>query len=216
MSAASSAHYGEMFPSDDVVPTAPVIHAGDIPLQPLSEKGTTTVLSSSVFEGNVTISMPPPKPGVVFFILLILAAVWTLAGAAFFGLFFFLYEHYQAAIWALASGIFSGGVLHLQILHLAKRLDLWHDVHTLGGLKVLGVIVSTTSLVSSATYWALVVIRHESFSITAGKLYPAAILSTTTLVWGLLLYGSARHCQKRVAQAHPGLLSYGGFGSPDA
>uniref|UniRef100_A0A1E1XI60 Putative conserved plasma membrane protein n=1 Tax=Amblyomma aureolatum TaxID=187763 RepID=A0A1E1XI60_9ACAR len=216
MSVASSAHYGEMFPSDDVVLEAPVIHVGDIPLQPLSEKGTTTALSSSVLEGNVTIRMPPPKPGVFFFILLILAAAWTLAGAAFFGLCFFHYKHYQAAIWALASGIFSGGVLHLQILHLAKRLDLWHDVHTLGGLKVLGVIVFTTSLVSSATYWAFVITRHEGFSMAPGKLYPAAILSTITLVWGLLLYGSARHCQKRIAEAHPGLLAYGGFGAPDA
>lgn len=215
MSGASWAHYVEMFPSDNVVSAAPVIHV-DIPLQPLSEKGTTTALSSSVLEGNVTISMPPPKPGVFFFILLILAAAWTLAGATFFGLCFFLYKHYQAAIWALASGIFSGGVLHLQILHLAKRLDLWHDVHTLGGLKILGLIVSTTSLVSSATYWALVVTRHEAFSVTSGQLYPVAILSTVTLFWGLLLYGSARHCQKRIAEAHPGLLAYGGYGIPDA
>uniref|UniRef100_A0A023FMM8 Putative conserved plasma membrane protein n=1 Tax=Amblyomma cajennense TaxID=34607 RepID=A0A023FMM8_AMBCJ len=210
MSAASSAHYGEMFPSDDVVPGAPVIHVGDIPLRPLSEKATTTAaLSSSVFEGNVAISMPPPKPGVFFFILLILSVAWTVAGAAFFGLCFFQYKHYHAAIWALASGIFSAGVLHLQILHLAKRLDLWHDVHTLGGLKVLGVIVSTTSLVSSATYWAFVITKHQGFSMVAGNLYPPAILATVTLVWGLLLYGSARHCQKRVAEAHPGLLSYG-------
>ncbi|KAK8774439.1 hypothetical protein V5799_011022 [Amblyomma americanum] len=118
-------------------------------------------------------------------------------------------SHHCSDVTVLARGIFSGGVLHLQILHLAKRLDLWHDIHTLGGLKVLGGIVSTTSLVSSATYWAFVITRHEGFSMVAGNFYPAAILSTVTLVWGLLLYGSARHCQKRVAEAHPGLLAYG-------
>lgn len=207
-----------MYPSEEAVPAAPVIQAGDfIPLQPLSEKGTTTGLSiSSAFEGNVTVNMPPAKPGVFFFALLILAAAWTLAGVAIFGVCFFFYKHYHAAIWALASAIFAGGVLHLQILHLAKRLDMWHDVHTLGGLKVLGVIVSAGSLVSSTAYWAFVITRHEVFSMASGALYPPAILSTITLLWGLLLYGSARHCQKRVADAHPSLLAYGGYGTPDA
>ncbi|XP_065286895.1 uncharacterized protein [Dermacentor albipictus] len=207
-----------MYPSEEAVPAAPVIQASDfIPLQPLSEKGTTTGLSiSSAFEGNVTVNMPPPKPGVFFFGLLILSAAGTLAGVGIFGVCFFFYKHYHAAIWALASAIFAGGVLHLQILHLAKRLDMWHDVHTLGGLKVLGVIVSAGSLVSSTAYWAFVITRHEVFSMASGALYPAAILSTITLLWGLLLYGSARHCQKRVAEAHPSLLGYGGFSTPHA
>lgn len=208
-----------MYASEEVVPAAPaVIEAGDfIPLQPLSEKGTTTGPSiSAAFEGNVTVNMPPPKPGVFFFFLLLLAVAWTLAGVGIFGVCFFFYKHYHAAIWALASAIFAGGVLHLQILHLAKRLDMWHDVHTLGGLKVLGVIVSVGSLASSTAYWVFVVTRHEVFSMAAGALYPPAILSTITLLWGLLLYGSARHCQKRVAEAHPSLLTYGGYGTPDA
>lgn len=207
-----------MHPSEETTPAAPaVIEAGDfIPLQPLSEKGTTTDLSiSAAFEGNVAVNMPPPKPGVFFFVLLLLAIAWTLAGVGIFGVCFFFYKHYHAAIWALASAIFAGGVLHLQILHLAKRLDMWHDVHTLGGLKVLGVIVSAGSLVSSAAYWVFVVTRHEVFSMAACALYPPAILSTVTLLWGLLLYGSARHCQKRVAEANPSLLTYGGYGTPD-
>ncbi|KAH6930532.1 hypothetical protein HPB50_014659 [Hyalomma asiaticum] len=137
-----------MHPSEETTPAAPaVIEAGDfIPLQPLSEKGTTTDLSiSAAFEGNVAVNMPPPKPGVFFFVLLLLAIAWTLAGVGIFGVCFFYYKHYHAAIWALAS----------------------------------------------------------------------AILSTVTLLWGLLLYGSARHCQKRVAEANPSLLTYGGYGTPD-
>ncbi|KAH7951565.1 hypothetical protein HPB52_010351 [Rhipicephalus sanguineus] len=127
-----------------------------------------------------------------------------------------LEEVVPAAPAVIEAAIFAGGVLHLQILHLAKRLDMWHDVHTLGGLKVLGVIVSVGSLASSTAYWVFVVTRHEVFSMAAGALYPPAILSTITLLWGLLLYGSARHCQKRVAEAHPSLLTYGGYGTPDA
>lgn len=207
-----------MFPSDEVVPEKPVAHGDSdfIPLQPLSEEGKTTNLSSLVAECDVAVNMPPPKPGVFFFVLLILAVSWTLVGVTVFGLFFFSYKHYHAAIWALASGIFAGSVLHLQVLHLLKRLDVWHDVHTLGGLKTLAVIVSAACLIASVTYWVLVVTRHEVFSMAAGTLYPVAILSTVTLLWGLLLYGSARHCQKRVAEANPGLLSYSGYGSPDA
>lgn len=52
-------------------------------------------------------------------------------------------------------------MLHLQILHLCKRLDVWHDKSTLGGLRVLGIIVSSISVVASGTYFALVVTRGQ-------------------------------------------------------
>lgn len=207
-----------MFPSDEVVPEKPVAHGDSdfIPLQPLSDGGKTTNLSSAVLECDVAVNMPPPKPGVFFFVLLILAAAWTVVGVSVFGLCFFSYKHYHAAIWALASAIFAGSVVHLQVLHLLRKLDVWHDVHTLGGLKTLAIIVSAACLIASVAYWALVVTRREVFSMAAGTLYPVATLSTITLLWGLLLYGSARHCQKRVAEANPALLSHGGYGVPDA
>lgn len=129
-----------------------------LPLRPLSGRPET---SAGDFEEHVTTNMPPPKPGVPFFILLFLAVCATLGGWSVFALCFFSYKNYQAALWALASGIFACGVLHLQVLHLSNKLDIWHDKKSLGGLKVLGIIVASVSMIASGTYFALVVTRHQ-------------------------------------------------------
>lgn len=194
-----------------------VIHVGDrdfMPLRPLTGKAKTS--TSNGPEQHVTLVMPPPKPGVPFFILLLLAVFGTLSGVVVFGLCFFSYKNYQAALWSLASGIFAAGVLHLQILHLCKKLDVWHDKNTLGGVRVLGIIVSSISVVASGTYFALVVTRGQEFSLESGNLYPSAVFSLITLVWGILLLVSAHHCQRRVQEEHPGLLAYSAFNFPNA
>lgn len=194
-----------------------VIHVGErdfMPLRPLTGEGKTIAANGP--EQHVTVAMPPPKPGVPFYILLLLAVVGTLSGVVVFGLCFFSYKNYQAALWSLASGIFAAGVLHLQVLHLCKKLDMWHDKNTLGSLRVLGSIVASVSMVASGTYFALVITRGQAFSLESGNLYPSAVFSLITLVWGTLLLVSAHHCRRRVQEEHPGLLAYSAFSFSNA
>lgn len=141
-----------------------------------------------------------------FMISAVLSFVGTFGGVAAFALLFFKYKNYNAALWSLGSGIFAGGIFHIQLLHLLHRLEVWHDKSTLGGLKVLGAIVSGISTVASGTYLALAITKQQVFSLQDGNYYTAATFSLLTLLWAVLLVGGTSHVQKKIGMGHPPLL----------
>ncbi|GLH02711.1 Uncharacterized protein GBIM_08673 [Gryllus bimaculatus] len=83
---------------------------------------------------------------------LITSAIGTIVGIAMFILFFIVWGNHAAGVWALFTGVFAAVCFHLTYLHFRDLLETWHNVETLQGMTLLGVLVSLAGAAGFAWY----------------------------------------------------------------
>jgi amino acid transporter len=91
-----------------------------------------------------------------------------------------MYHNYNAAVWGFISGLNSFSesifilltfnsisglisfcVFHLNYLYLKNKIEEWYNPESLENLKLLGLIVFLSSIVSFGVYLSLVITRNQ-------------------------------------------------------
>lgn len=124
---------------------------------------------------------------VYLYLFLIITCVPLIAGGAFTSIFIEDRNTY-AAISAFFAAAISCGTLSIFIMHLLGKVEKFHDMATLNGLKVLGMIVSVASGVLLGMYTILAFLNKQEFDLEGENYFSAAVFSGLCLATSLELY----------------------------
>jgi len=139
------------------------------------------------------------------FTKIVVAFVGVLVGISAFFWFWIAYANYNAAIWALLSGLLSMGTFHLHQLYARNLIDEWYDIDALSAIEKLGVLGTVVSVVAFSVNLGLAIYWREGLDLkTYGTSHiPAVIFAIMFLRAALVLAWFARKYAKYVRLCDP-------------
>ncbi|XP_067004057.1 heme transporter hrg1-A [Anabrus simplex] len=138
---------------------------------------------------------------------LIISGIGVFLGVSAFIAFFCVYGNHAAGVWALFSGIFAAVCLHLHYLHFQDRLDSWHSIETLQGVKLLGVMAALAG--GAGFVWYIFVALY--YNIPVMPVGPSDFITSVwafmTFKWGVMMILFSQMYSSIIFRDNPRLLS---------